>query len=373
MKLPKRYFIASGCPIATTTLYRCIHLREQLQDLGHDAEVALWFDESTVDPSAAQNCDAIVLYRLAMSPPLRDLIEQARAAGKPIIFDTDDLIFEPELIDWHRAVKDLSEPEQKLHAQGMRRYLETLQASGAVMTTTKLLAEMAGKRGTPAFVHRNSLGKEMLALANRLYEERKRRDQRNRIVIGYGSGTATHDIDFREASAALEQALTHFAHVELWIAGPLTLPALLGKFGERVRRFPLTDWRGWFELMSKIDIAISPLEPDNIFCRAKSEIKFVEAGAMGIPVVASDIDPYRDTISNGEDGLLAATEEQWRDALTLLIEQPERGREMGEKARATVLNGYSPQARAAELAALLPEMMDVAARQPPAKQLSGRE
>jgi hypothetical protein len=46
---------------------------------------------------------------------------------------------------------------------------------------------------------------------------------------------------------------------------------------------------------------------------------------------------------------------------------------MGEKARATVLNGYSPQARAAELAALLPEMMDVAARQPPAKQLSGRE
>ena len=44
-----RYFIASGCPIATTTLYRCVHLREQLQALGHDAIVVDWFDEARID------------------------------------------------------------------------------------------------------------------------------------------------------------------------------------------------------------------------------------------------------------------------------------------------------------------------------------
>ena len=60
--------------------------------------------------------------------------------------------------------------------------------------------------------------------------------------------------------------------------------------------------------MSESDIALAPLEMGNIFCRAKSEIKFVEAGALGLPVVASDIAPFRDSITPGEDGFLAADE-----------------------------------------------------------------
>jgi len=254
MERPNRYFIASGCPIVTTTLYRCIHLREQLQDLGHEAEIALWFLDNQVDPGAARDCDAIVLYRLAMSPPLREFVERARAAGKPIIFDTDDLIFEPDLIELHRGVRHLSHADRQLHAESVRRYLETLQASDAVMTATPLLAELARKRGRPAFVHRNSLGKEMLTIADLLYGKRRSREV-DRIVIGYGSGTPTHDIDFLEAATALEQVLNRFPQVDLWIAGPLTLPPPLTKFAERVLRFPLTDWRGWFDLMSKIDIA----------------------------------------------------------------------------------------------------------------------
>mgnify|MGYP003694526373 CR=1 FL=1 len=66
--------------------------------------------------------------------------------------------------------------------------------------------------------------------------------------------------------------------MELWIAGPLNLPSSLGRFGDRVRRFPLSDWRDWFRLMAKVDLALAPLEMDNVFCQAKSEIKFVEAG-----------------------------------------------------------------------------------------------
>ena len=48
-----RFFLASGCPIATTTRYRCLHLGEQLQALGHEAEVAEWFEEAPAAPVAA--------------------------------------------------------------------------------------------------------------------------------------------------------------------------------------------------------------------------------------------------------------------------------------------------------------------------------
>jgi glycosyltransferase involved in cell wall biosynthesis len=360
--LPARYFIASGCPIATTTLYRCIHLQEQLQALGHQADVVEWFTEEKIDAGKALGYDVLFLYRLAAYPALGRLIEEARDSGKLVIFDTDDLIFEPELIEWHRAVAQLSPVEQRLHAQEVQRYLTTLRVCDMATTATPLLSELAQQRGRPAFVHRNALGKEMLALANRLYEQRRSRPISDKVVVGYGSGTATHDVDFQEASAALADLLNRFPQIELWIVGPLTLPPSLENFGERLRRFPLTNWRAWFELIGQMDIALAPLEMNNIFCRAKSEIKFVEAGGLGVPVVASAIDPFRDAIIHGENGLLATDESEWKQALSSLIEQPDLRLKMGERARRTVLDRYSPQARTADLAALLPRLMDAASR-----------
>lgn len=351
-KLEKRktsFFIASGCPIATTTLYRCEHLQEQLHSLGHRARVVEWFSESDIHLDEALTYDVIVLYRLPMSEPLRTLIEQAQERLIRVVFDTDDLIFEPELLGWHRAVAQLSPEDQKQHRVGAERYLETLEAADVVTTSTPMLAELAAKRGKLSFVHRNALGREMIALANQLGP----RPVDGKVVIGYGSGTPTHDVDFEEAAGALAQVMSQHENVELWLAGPLTLPASLASFADRIRRFSLTDWRGWFELMSRMDIALAPLERENIFCRAKSEVKFFEAGALGLPVVATRIDPFEHAIEEGVNGLLAGGEAEWIEALTRLTESPELRRSLGEAARQTVLEKYSPQPRAAQLADLL--------------------
>ncbi len=344
-------FIASGCQIATTQLYRCVHLREQLQALGHEARLAEWPNEAAINAGEALPADVIFLYRLPMSGPLRQLIERAHELRKPIIFDTDDLIFEPGLVAEQRGVRDLSASDQIQHAEGVQRYLETLEACDTIVTATPLLAELARARAKVACVHRNSLGREMLALA-----QPRRRPQRREIVIGYGSGTATHDVDFEAAAGALVEVLRRYPAVELWIAGPLKIAPQLEALGTRVRRFPLTDWRGWFELLGQMDIALAPLELGNVFCRAKSEVKFVEAGALGVPLVASRIDPFRDAITEGEDGLLAGNESEWAQALCSLLEQPERRLQIGARAREIVLQRHSPAARTRDLSFLLPQL-----------------
>ena len=355
------FFIANGSPIPITARYRCLHLREQLEILGHAVTIAEdWFDDARISPGAALGCDFIILYRLMMSPAIERLIAAAHRAGKPIIFDTDDLIFERDLISAHRAVQALPADDQKRHAEGVGCYSMTLQASDAVMVSTPLLAELARQRGKRAFVHRNCLGGDMLVEADRLYEARKERPPEQPVVVGYGSGTHTHDVDFLEVDGALVELLGRFPDVELWIAGPLAISERLSSFRERVRRFPLADWREWFGLASEMDIAIAPLEPDNIFCRAKSEIKFVEAGALGVPIVASDIDPYRDVITAGRDGLLARDRDGWIDALSSLITDRERRAEMGDRARETVMQRYTPEARAADLAVILPQLESAA-------------
>ena len=354
---PLRFFIANGSPIAMTTRYRCAHLSEQLGILGHESAMVDWWDETKVDAEAPLHFDVIVLYRLMMSPALARLISAAQRLGKPVIFDTDDLIFEPELIGAHRAVSALSAADQELHARGVQRYLETLLACDCVITSTPFLAELVRRRGKRAFVHRNALGTDMLAWSDQLRAARPARTL-DRVVIGYGCGTHTHDVDFLEAAGALEQILQRFRQAELWLAGPLTVPSGLENFGTQIRRFPLADWRGWFELESRMDLALAPLELGNDFCRAKSEVKFVEAGALGVPTVASRIDPYQDAITEGRDGLLVAREDEWVAALSSLIEEAERARALGAAARATILQRYSPGARAADLAAILPALIN---------------
>ena len=232
----------------------------------------------------------------------------------------------------------------------------------AVTTATPFLAELATRRGQRAFVHRNALGQEMLALAHRLRQPRLTNEIADKAVIGYGSGTPTHDVDFAEAASALCTVLKQFPNTELWVVGPVVLGGELNAFGERVRRFPLTDWPGWFERASQFDIALAPLELENVFCRAKSEIKFVEAAALGVPVIASRTEPYEDVITAREDGLLATDEADWVEALSWLIADPHRRAEMGERAREKVQRSYTPAVRAAELAEMLPQLLAARSR-----------
>ena len=108
--------------------------------------------------------------------------------------------------------------------------------------------------------------------------------------------------------------------------------------------------------MAKMDIVLAPLELGNIFCRAKSEIKFVEAGALGLPVVASAIDPYRDSITHGKNGFLVSTEKEWFQALSSLIEEPSLRARVGLAARETAMRDYGPGARTTDLSNLLKQL-----------------
>jgi len=77
-----------------------------------------------------------------------------------------------------------------------------------------------------------------------------------------------------------------------------------------------------------LDIAIAPLE-DNLFNRCKSNLRLLEYGAMGWPVVCSDVYPFR---TSNPPVLRVANEQQaWIEALEGLLHNPERRRELGRQ------------------------------------------
>lgn len=64
----------------------------------------------------------------------------------------------------------------------------------------------------------------------------------------------------------------------------------------------------------------------------------LEAGARGLPVIASDVDGLRDVITDGEDGLLVSPEDPvaLADAISTLRADPQRRAQLAERLRRTV-------------------------------------
>jgi glycosyltransferase involved in cell wall biosynthesis len=300
--------------------------------------------------------DLLILHRVTYSDLIGDLIEIAHLRGQPVIFETDDLIFAPELYASIAFIDTLSPDAAERFRTSLHAQAQTFALSDYVLTTTHYLAQAATARSKPALIHRNACSSEMLRTAEAAYALRQARPERTEVVLGYFSGTGSHNRDFATITPALLTVLERHPQVWLHVSGHLELDRRFNAYRERIRRAPFVAWQELPQLVAQVDINLAPLELDNPFCQAKSEIKYTEAALVGIPTVASPTDAFRYAIRPGETGLLAATPDEWLAALTTLIEQPAERQRLGEAAHRQVYADYSPQTRSADLLNTLHEI-----------------
>ena len=100
------------------------------------------------------------------------------------------------------------------------------------------------------------------------------------------------------------------------------------------------------------DIGVMPL-PDEPYERGKCGYKLIQYMACGKPVVASPVGMNTEIVRHGENGLLATTTDEWIDALSRLIEDPQLRFRMGQAGRSMVESEYSLQMQAPRLERML--------------------
>lgn len=326
----------NGCPpeiLPHPYRYRVQHQIEQLRAAGYSvAEIGA----ENCSAESIQEGNVIVFYRCPYSGNIGDAIRMARTLNKQVLFDIDDLVIDTAYTDTIPFVQSMSREERARYDEGVQRYGTTLRMCGTATTTTTRMCRELEKIVSPVYVNRNCASEKMV----RLSEEAWRKVQTARaadasgvqrgIIVGYFSGSITHNADFEMIKPALIRVMEENPEVRLLLMGNLEVPADLEPYSDRIIRKPFEDWTQLPEIIAGVDLNLAPVE-DTVFNEAKSENKWVEAALVKVPTVASRTGAFAEQIRDGETGFLAGKEE-WYEVLTRVVKNQEIRRSVGEKA-----------------------------------------
>lgn len=347
---------ALGAP----TRYRVDNHVEQARLAGLAARAVLLED---LRLGAIRAADLLYLHRLRLTRQTLPLLAAARLWRIPVVYDSDDLVWDAgirqyEHLDAHHSPAAV---RQILAETRRARWLIGL-ADALVLSTPYLAARARQTFRKPAFVHPNALSAELLA---RSEAARARQSPHCRsVTVGYFSGTRhAHDEDLASVGQALRASLDAHPHVRLLLVGEVALPEPLAApgYASRVERRPAAPWRELPALIAGVDITIAPLI-DNPQRRAKSAVKYLEAAAVGVPTVASRLDPYMYDIIDGATGRLADSAPSWALCLDDLIRGLELRSALGGAALRHVCEQHTASARAPAFQRMIERILGAARR-----------
>lgn len=113
--------------------------------------------------------------------------------------------------------------------------------------------------------------------------------------------------------------------------------------------------------LQAMDIGIMPI-PDEPWARGKCGYKLIQYMACGLPVIASPVGVNCEIVQHGVNGFLAATQDEWREAMEKLATDATLRQRMGAAGRITVEQHYSIQYYGPRIAQLMDEVLT--SRQP---------
>ena len=272
-----------------------------------------------------KNYDVVYIFREAalLGPPVFErLIYQT---GVPFVFDFDDAIF----------------VSYKSPSNG---YLSYLKFAGKTKTNCRLAAHVMV--GNPYLAdYARQVNDNVTIIPTTIDTEKYRplteKPPGNPIVIGWtGSHSTVQHLD------TLRSALEKLAKLETFKLRVIGTPTYQLDGVE----VTASQWSAETELedLNTIDIGVMPL-PDDNWSKGKCGLKALQFMALGIPTVCSPVGVNTDIIQDNENGLIAASEEEWIKKLSALVQSAELRKRLGDAGRKTVELRYSAVSQASRV------------------------
>ncbi len=332
--------------VSGVMFYRCWQQAEAMRRLG--AEVAvLWYqskmfkmhpwEEDLLQPGMSirsdvtQACDwADVVIWMGLHTPqsLNLFLEMKARYDKPHLMEIDDYIFSI-------PPKNIASTVYKPGTELTKIMLAQMKSADGVICSTPYLAEMYRPINQNCHVIENSIDCT-------LWPRSKSKNKWSPTIGWMGGGT--HDDDHEMVADAVGEVLRLEKNVKFAYICGKEVPSFFKGIPRLKWAFKFSDINTYPGVIAKqgFDIGIAPLV-DNNFNRGKSNLRWLEYSALGIPTVASPLPHFKESIRHGKTGFLADSHKEWVEMLRSLINAPAVRANVGVAARLEVKDKWSPK------------------------------
>ena len=329
--ISKKIIITSAGLDNGSTRYRALNLAKIFQK--QNIQSIVMHSATSIDKfqRLLENTSEIIFQRcFDTQGNVKTFYEFAKEAGMKTIFEIDDLVF-PKFVENIGSVKgdEWDIDEAKYVANAYEKFL--LKCDSVIVSTPLLREYVESEYNKTSLLIRNKI------TSKELIKPKIKKDLSLRIV--YASGTYSHKKDFKIIEKVLINFMKkHKGKVSLSLLGAIQVSEELLSL-ENVSNYPLLKYNVMLQFISQHDLMLVPLE-DDIFNRAKSNIKFVECGAVGTAVLASKVGEFDFAIEHMKNGLLASTSNEWQELLEFIVDNEEILKRLKYKVHKEVCENY---------------------------------
>ena len=293
----------------------------------------------------ADYADTLVICRSRYNAELSHLVAKFRARNRRVLFDIDDLVFDPAYTRLLVNTLGLDAYDDVVwdnwFAMTARLGAALALCDGAITTNEFLAERIHAYSGLPVRVVPNFLNQEQMEISDRIYAQRVdsgfARD--GKIRLGYFSGSPSHRLDYAIVERALVDVMNDNEALELVVVGYIEPTEAIARLMRRVHKVPFQDYVNLQGVIGAVDFNLMPLQ-SNTFTDCKSELKFFDAAVVGTLSIASPSYTYKAVVEHGVNGYIAKAHE-WRGAIEGACERIADYTELAANARTTALDRFT--------------------------------
>jgi glycosyltransferase involved in cell wall biosynthesis len=242
--------------------------------------------------------------------------------GKKVIYEVDD-----DLSAVARMKSHTNRDKIRLH---LSQYEQAMRFADGIIVSTPALVERVRRFNKHVWVCEAGIDMERYQLERGLHDDS--------FTIGFAGGYG-HEVSLAPWIESINKVMGEGVR---FVSVGIDYSELIKPKGGESISIPFTQVESWPSVLSNFDVLLAP-GGNNSFFKCKSELKWIEASAMGIPVIADAV-PYR-SIVHKKTGFLAEYTTDIASLLRWIMDHPDATREIAQNAREAVLARHHIQNR----------------------------
>lgn len=315
----KQLPVVAAMPINASAVghYRVTQPLIELQAAGR-ATGRIYYSTPSIIELERLDPEVIILQCRYSEGPIEEIVPMKKFSSARRIYELDDYVIHSTKKNSHARNKPVKEEMERLVRWG-------ISLCDRVVVSTQPLADALSSMHHDIRVVPNMLAPH---LWSNLHSKRR---TSKKPRVGWGGGTS-HQGDLE----IIAEVVRELANEVEWV--------FFGMCPQELRPY-IHEFHGTIDLDSypaklaslNLDLALAPLEL-HIFNHCKSNLRLLEYGACGYPVVCTDTQAYRGYLPCTR--VISNSTEEWLQAIRMHLAEPEASYRMGDQLREAVLRDF---------------------------------